>query len=99
MLPISQYAPNSLQAENSHLALPFVSLTPDLSPVSLLPLTESLSAVLSDLQALSTAILDEEKGEEKPNEDGGNSTDTWELLTEGEFLKGEGDESNGIGSE
>ncbi|KAL8213053.1 UNVERIFIED_CONTAM: hypothetical protein K2H54_060443 [Gekko kuhli] len=41
-----------------------------------MPSKESLSAVLSDLQALSAAILDEEKAEEKPNEDGGTSADT-----------------------
>ncbi|XP_015264142.1 PREDICTED: coiled-coil alpha-helical rod protein 1 [Gekko japonicus] len=41
-----------------------------------MPSKESLSAVLSDLQALSAAILDEEKAEEKPDEDGGTSADT-----------------------
>ncbi|XP_077186971.1 coiled-coil alpha-helical rod protein 1 [Paroedura picta] len=40
------------------------------------PSKESLSAVLSDLQALSTAILDEEKAEEKSDDDGGTSADT-----------------------
>ncbi|XP_054833301.1 coiled-coil alpha-helical rod protein 1 [Eublepharis macularius] len=40
------------------------------------PSKESLSAVLSDLQVLSAAILHEEEAEEKPDEDGGTESDT-----------------------
>ncbi|XP_060095144.1 coiled-coil alpha-helical rod protein 1 [Heteronotia binoei] len=49
------------------------------------PSKESVVAMLSDLQALGAAILDEEKAAEKLNDNGGTSADTSELLSEGEF--------------